>query len=369
MIRILQIGMSSNPGGVENFIMNVYRNIDRTKIQFDFFVDHNLEKIAYENEIEELGGNIYREYYRRKELLKKGRKSVKTFFKEHPEIRGVHLHTNDINPMFKVLDVAAKINLPVRIVHSHNSDYMRKLSIIDKMYELCERTKLEKIATNLLACSTKAGKWMFKDKNFEVIKNGIDINKYKFNKNKRAYMRENLNLQNKFVVGHIGRMHYQKNPLFLIDIFNAIHKIEPNSILLYIGDGVMKKEVNKRIKEYKLEKNVMHIGTVSDTQNYFQAMDCFVLPSKFEGLAIVAVEAQTNGLNTYISSNVISTELPNTSLLHPIDLSESPEKWAKKIIECKNQERQDKLLEIINDGYNIKMVVKKLEQLYCNEKN
>ena len=135
MIRILHIGMSSNPGGVENFVMNVYRNIDRSKIQFDFLVDHNVKKIAYEDEIISLGGNVYKEYYRRKELFKNGRISIKEFFKRHPEIKGVHMHANTLNPMFKVLEVAQKMNIKVRILHSHNSNYMKKPKLKDRLYE------------------------------------------------------------------------------------------------------------------------------------------------------------------------------------------------------------------------------------------
>ena len=371
MIHILQIGMSSNPGGVENFIMNIYRNIDRSKIQFDFLVDHKTEKIAYEDEIISLGRHIYREYYRRKELFTKGRKNLKSFFKEHPEIVGVHFHANTINPMFKVIDIAWKLKLPVRIIHSHNTNYMAKMSLKNKVYEIIEKKRLSKISTKLLACSYEAGKWMFGNKNFEVIKNGINIEEFSPNIEKKKKIREELNINNKIVIGHVGRMNYQKNSLFLIDIFNELHKINSNTVLLYIGDGDLKEEIIKKIKEYHLEKNIILLGAQNNIKDFYQAMDCFILPSRFEGLPVSLLEAQASQLNCYVSS-VINRESNITGLIKFIDINYTANEWALEINKALN-DRNVITEEIIekkfkDSGYSIISSAKELEKIYLLQK-
>ena len=370
MIRILQIGMSTNPGGVENFIMNIYRNVDRSKVQFDFLVDHNLKKVAYEDEIISLGGRIFREYYRRKEVFAKGRKSLKYFFKEHPEIVGVHFHANTINPMFKVVEVAKKQKLPIRIIHSHNTNYMTKMNLKDKVYEVVEKKRLGKISTHLLACSYEAGKWMFDNKKFEVIKNGIKLDEFEPNKLIREKIREELNIKDKIVIGHVGRMNYQKNSLFLIEIFKELHKINNNFVLLYIGDGDLKEEIINKIKEYHLEENIILTGANDDIKKFYQAMDFFILPSRFEGLPVALLEAQASQLNCYVS-NAVSKDSNITGLVEFINLKSTANEWASKIIEDINKNKminENILKQKFNEsGYNIISSANRLEKIYLME--
>ena len=370
MIRILQIGMSSNPGGVENFIMNIYRNIDRSKVQFDFLVDHNLKNVAYEDEIIALGGHIYREYYRRKELFIEGRKSLKSFFKEHQDIVGVHFHANTINPMFKVVEVAYKQGFPIRIIHSHNTNYMTKMSIKDKAYEILEKRRLDKISTHLLACSYEAGRWMFNNKDFEVIKNGINVKEFKPNVEIRKKIRKQFNINNNIVIGHVGRMNYQKNSLFLIDIFNELHKINSNIVLLYIGDGDLKEKVINKIKENHLEGSVILIGAKDNIKEFYQAMDYFILPSKFEGLPVSLLEAQASGLNCYVS-NAVSREANITGLVDFFNSKNTAKEWALKInydINNKKIINENIIKQKFEDsGYNIISSAKKLEKIYLME--
>lgn len=364
MLRILHIGMSPNPGGVENFVMNIYRNIDRSKIQFDFLLDHNASKIAYEDEIISLGGKIYRSYYRRKEFFKKGRKSIKTFFKQHPEITGVHMHANTIHPMFKVLEVAKKMGIKVRILHSHNSNYMTKLKLKDKLYEKCARKKLDYITTNLLACSEEAGKWMFHTNNFQVIKNGIDVDRFNFNQKIRNKTRQELGLSENFVIGHVGRMNYQKNPIYLLEVFKCIHQKDNNSRLLYVGDGDEKDKVKKYIKDNSLEGKVILAGAVKDTYKYFCAMDVFFLPSRFEGLGIVLLEAQANGLKCY-TTDMVPKETNIIGNVEYIGLSVEKEKWAEEILKGKNEKRKEDVIKFFEQAeYDIKSTVKEIQKIY-----
>lgn len=363
-IRILQIGMSSNPGGVENFIMNIYRNIDKSKIQFDFLIDHNAPQIAYEDEIINMGGRIYRDYYRRKEILKKGRRSVKNFFEIHPEIKGVHMHANTLNPMFKVLQVAQKIKIPVRILHSHNSNYMREPKIKDKIYGIYERTNLKKYTTNLLACSEIAGKWMFKSNQFKVIKNGIDVNKFKFNEKIRKNLRNKLAIEDNFVIGHVGRMNYQKNPIFLLEIFYEIYKRNNNSKLIYIGDGELKDEIKEYIKEKKIADAVILMGKKEKVNDYYNVMDVFLLPSKFEGLPLTLVEAQANGLKCFVS-DTISEESNITGSIDYISLNKKSEYWADLILKNGKERRNKDIEEDFKlSGYDIQQSVSELEKMY-----
>lgn len=368
-IRILQLGMTNNPGGVENFVINIYRNIDRNKIQFDFLLDHNAPKIAYEDEILSLGGKIYRQYYRRKEFFKKGRKSIKYFFKMHPEIKGVHMHANTLNPMFRVLQVAEKMKIPVRILHSHNSNYMKKPKIKDKIYEIYESKKLKKTVTKLIACSEEAGKWMFKKNKFIVVKNGINVKDFAFDENERKALRKKLSIENKFVIGHIGRMNYQKNPIFILEIFNEIHKMNNDAELLYIGDGELKGEIEKFMKDKNLESSVILMGKCEKVSGYYNVMDAFLFPSRFEGLGIALLEAQANGIKCY-TSNRVPKETNIVGNVSYIELNKSSKEWADFIFNNKNERTNKNIIDkFILSGYDIKSTVLDIEKIYLEGVN
>lgn len=369
MIRILQIGMSTNPGGVESFIMNIYRNIDRTKIQFDFLVDHNISKIAYEEEITKMGGRIFKEYYRRKEILCKGRKSIKKFLKEHPEINGVHMHANRLDPMFKVLIIAKKMKLKKIILHSHNDGYMKEISLKDKLYEKYAKKKIRNVTTKLLACSEEAGKWMFGNEKFEVINNSIDINDYTFDANEREKARIDLNVsKNEKIIGTVTRLNYQKNPQFLVRIFEEIYKKNNNVRLLIVGDGDLRDEITNLIKEMHLKDKVFLVGVKKDIRKYLSAMDCFVFPSRFEGFGIAPLEAQVAGLKCYCSDNVPRV-VDCTGKVRFISLDKGVAEWAKIIEEDFENEKDICRIEDKNlfFKYNIKNNIKNIEKIYKGE--
>ncbi len=366
MKRILIFGMSSNPGGIENFIMNVYRNIDRNKIQFDFLVQHDIGKIAYEDEIIKMGGKIYKQYYTKKEFYKKNAISLKHFFMEHTEIDGVHLNLCTLNSSFRIIKIAKEFNIPIRIIHSHNAGYMRKQKLREKLYEIYVRRELSKYVTTKLACSREAGRWMFNSDDFIIINNGIDVNKFKYNNLKRNEIRKKLKIgENDFVVGHVGRMNYQKNPEFIIDIFYSILKKNNAAKLLYIGDGELKNVIESKIRRYHIENNVILLGKINDTSEYYNAMDVFLLPSRFEGLPIALLEAQCNGLNCFVS-NTISREAGLTDLVKFININYCQEMWAKEILELDNNfRREDCCDDISKKWYNILSTIKRLEKIYC----
>lgn len=363
MIRILHIGMSSNPGGVENFVMNIYRKIDKNKVQFDFLVDHDYPKIAYEDEILSLGGKIYREYYRRKEIFNPTRKSIKQFFGEHPEISGVHMHANTLNPMFKVLEIAKKINLPVRILHSHNSGYMKKLKLKDFLYEKYAKLKIRGTTTDLLACSNDAGKWMFKGKKYTVINNSIELEKYVYNSEKREQVRNDVGIAgDEILVGTVTRLNFQKNPMFLARTFVELCNLNSNYKLLVIGDGELKDEIKKFFEEKRVSQKVIFLGSVENVSEYLSAMDIFVFPSKFEGFGIALLEAEVSGMNCY-ASDTVPKEIKCTENLTFLSLEEGEKRWAEKINSGALIDNRKIDLKAFNK-YSIEKNISEMEKIY-----
>ncbi len=366
MVRILHIGMSNNPGGVENFIMNIYRKIDRSKIQFDFLVDHNVPKIAYEDEILSLGGNIYREYYRRKEILKFGRKSIKQFFKEHPEITAVHMHANTLNPMFKVVEVAKKCNIPVRILHSHNSGYMKKLKLKDRLYEKYAKLRIGAATTDLLACSDDAGKWMFKEKKYTVIKNSIDIEKYLYNNEKRQAIRKKIEIaDDETLIGTVTRLNFQKNPMFLAKIFHELCNLNSKYKLLVIGDGELKGDMKYFFEQKQILQKVIFLGSVDNVSEYLSAMDIFIFPSRFEGFGIALLEAEVSGMKCY-ASDTVPMEIKCSENLTFISLEDDEKRWAEKI----NGEPliYDREIDLkLFDKYSIEKNISEMEKIYMRK--
>lgn len=356
MERILHIVPNMQSGGLETFIMNVYRNIDREKIQFDFLV-HYEERKFYDNEIELLGGKIHRFSLRNDNNIFKYIKKLDAFFKEHREYKIIHCHMASIG--FLIFYIARKNGVKIRIAHSHNSNTENTLkgfikSILIKPYKY--------LSTHRLACSEQAGNFLFGKMDFQVIENAIDINKFLYNLDIRKKVRKELKLQDKFVIGHIGRFCEQKNHNFLIECFAKFHKESDNSVLILIGEGELKEKIQKKVKELNIDKSVIFLGNRKDVNELYQAMDCFAFPSKFEGLGIVLIEAQVSGLNVISSSNIpeeaIVTE--NIKLLDTeIDL------WIKNIRDMSINIERGKL-----DGrekrYDITSVTNKIMQMYTN---
>ena len=362
-IRILHWGMLGGIGGIEMFIMNVYRNIDRSKVQFDFLTTHN-GKIAFEDEIKELGGRIYKEIYSKSESIVKHYQSLDNFFRNHPEFKGIHMHVNNIN-FITPLKYAKKYNIPIRILHSHNSGNMfGNPSLIFRMQEYYNKKVVNKYATQLFACSQDAGKWMFGNNKFKVINNAIDVTKFKFNNDIRKKKREELNIKNKKVIGFIGRLQYQKNPEFLIEIFRDINKKDKNTVLVIVGVGDLQQKVNELIEEYDLKNNVILLGTRTDIAELLQAFDLFILPSRFEGLGIVLIEAQASGLSCIASADVIPKEVKITNLLEFISLKENSKVWAQTALKMIGNNRINTINKITLEGYNIETQIKILENLY-----
>lgn len=355
MIRILILGMHDKIGGVETFLMNYYRNLDRSKIQFDFISIY--DELCFEDEILKLGGKIYKIPSEKKHPLKYCKELEKVM--NTNKYRIIHINMLSAANILPIL-IAKKQKIKHIIVHSHNSNTpsggLRKiLNIINKPFL--------KLATDYWACSELAGKWLFGKKILQtnrltVINNAIDIEKYQYNENTRNEIRKQLQIQDKLVIGNIGRFAYQKNHEFLIDIFYEIQKQNKNTILLLIGEGELKEKIEQKVKMLNIEDKVILLGTTNKVYQYLQAMDVFILPSRFEGLPVTGIEAQASGVECFLSEE-ITKEVKVNSNLSFISLKEDSIYWANKILKATHERNLDKL-----NAYDIKINVKKLEKKY-----
>lgn len=359
-IRVLHIVPNMQAGGLETLIMNIYHNIDRDKVQFDFLV-HYTGDYFYDEEIRSLGGKIYKFSVRNDNNFIKYLHDLDNFFKRHSEYKIVHGHMESLGQFY--FKAAKKNGILVRIAHSHNSS--TENTIKGKMKKILLK-RYPTYATDYLACSEQAGKFMFGNHKFRVIKNAIIVDNFLFNKRTRNEMREKLRLQNAIVIGHAGRFCEQKNHKFLIEIFREIAKKEPNSILLLIGAGETEDSIHKLVGDYGLSSRVIFLGVRKDIANLYQAMDCFAFPSLFEGLGIVAIEAQCSGLPV-VGSDLIPQEAAVTDQFHYMPLSASPDKWADKIIKEAKLERIPEVSKIQAAGYDVSQVASKLQDFYLEK--
>lgn len=363
-IRIAQIIGKWLGGGVEAVVMNYYRNIDRTKIQFDFICDEDSTNIPYE-EIEKLGGKVilippYQKvfkYHRElKKVLKDGNYKI------------VHSHINTLS-VFSLF--AAKCaGVPVRIAHSHSTTNKKEWKKNIVKVTLRPFTKL--VATDYMACTEHAGRWMFGNKAFDtgkiyILNNAIDLDKFKYNEKLRKKIRKELKISDSTVViGHIGRFVTQKNHTQLIDIFNEYHKNNNNSVLMLVGQGPLMEEIKEKVNNLGLKGCVIFLGQKDNVNEYYNAMDLFLFPSLYEGLGMVVVEAQVNGLPC-----VVSDEVPKivkiTDRITFMDLNNSSEIWLKGIIKLlKRNDRKNVKFKNEITNYNINEEAKQFEQKYLN---
>lgn len=357
-IRVLQVVTHMERGGLESMLMNYYRHIDRERVQFDFLV-HRQERAAFDDEIESLGGKLYR-LPRLVPWSEGYLAALNHFFDEHPEYKIVHVHQDCLSSV--ILRAAAQHNIPVRIAHSHNANQDRNLKYPIKLW--CRRS-IPKYTTNLFACGKDAGDWMFGGAPYQIINNAIDATAYSFNPKKRIEMRHQLGLADKLIIGHVGRFNPQKNHLFLLDIFAALLKKEPNAVLLLVGGGEDMLKIQAKAHALGIAEHVRFLGVRSDVADLMQAMDVFVFPSLYEGLGIVLIEAQAAGLPCVVS-DTIPREAYLTDLVTAERLSSSTETWADNILEKRNFPRTDRRAEIAAHGFDITTEAVKLQEFYIN---
>ena len=338
MKKVLVFGMTENPGGIESVIMNYYRKINRDKVQFDFL--SNSSFIAYEDEIKSLGGKVYFITPRKKNFLK-FKLELNSFMCEHAkEYEAIWVNICMLSNI-DYLVAAKKYGIPKRIIHCHNSaNDGGKLKYCVHQYN---KKRLAKYATHFWSCSESASSWFFDEKilhepTYKVITNAIDVKKYSRDENTRKEYRKKFGVEDKIVIGHVGRFHFQKNHHLLIKVFKCLSERESRYHLLMIGQGDLEQEIKEIVHKEKLDSRVTFLGARNDVDKIYQAMDLFLLPSQFEGLGIVALEAQAALLPCVLSDGVPDIVKVNDNVMF-VSLKETPEYWAC-VVEKMLQETQ-----------------------------
>lgn len=358
MIRILHVVHTMECGGIETMLMNIYRLIDRSKIQFDFLVNGTTTNY-YTAEILELGGIVYAVTPKRENFSKNLREMTNVMKQNNYQI--VHIHQDSmISP---AIMCAKKSKVKHIFTHAHTTSapgFQRKLLTIMSRNYICKNAEVK------LACSEAAANWIYgkHEKKYILFKNAIDSKKFKYDSEMCANAKMKLGLNKKFVIGTCGRLSTEKNQKFLLEIFKKIKLVKSNSVLILIGDGDEKEELIQYAKKLSVFESVMFIGMVANVEYYYSALDCFVLPSYYEGLPLAGIEAQAAGLPCFFSTGV-TREIKITPSVYFLDITDGPQKWADEII-CCAAEKENTMQLIKKAGYDISSNVISLQKLYFN---
>lgn len=358
-VRILHVVGRMDRGGTETLLMNLFRRLNTEEMVFDFVVQTD-DICDYDMEILTLGGKIYRCPALTISNIRKYRNWWIDFLKEHSEYEIIHGHSRGSAPIY--LKAARKLNRRT-IAHCHNNSNGKGLYAL-KRYVW--QFPLRYIPEFCFACSMDSGYSQFGKRKFQVIYNGIDTEKYTWNASLRESYRKKFGIENNFVVGNVARFEFQKNHEFLIDIFAEIKKREKTAKLLLIGRGTREQIIREKAAKMGLSDDIIFAGLRSDVNNCMQALDVFVLPSHFEGLGIVNIEAQAAGLPCFVSEKVVPKEIEITDLVHFISLNESAADWAETILQNKQDVdlRRDTSEEIKKSGFDIESTKKVLVDFY-----
>lgn len=346
--------------------MNLYKNMDRKKVQFDFVVTPEERKDLYE-QVEKMGGRIFvcPKYTGKNHFAYC--KWWDSFFKGHPEYHVIHGHVRSTASIY--LKIAKKNGL-VTIAHSHSTSNGSGVSAIVKdMLQLPIRST----ADYLFACSDKAGKWLYGEKatkkpNYRMIPNSVDLRRFAFCEEKRQQMRQGLGIaEDTFVLGHIARITVPKNHRFLVELFAEYHKENPNSRLLLVGDGELFETVQQQCTQFGIRDAVIMAGSKTNTEDYYQAMDVFVFPSLWEGLPVSVVEAQANGLPCLLS-DVITHDVDLTDQVKYLVLTDK-KVWLREVADIQRKPRIATTAEnmVRLQPFDATVVAKQLQSFYLKQ--
>ena len=359
IINVLFVSTYLARNGTEAFMMNVFRNIDKSKFHVDFLC-FSREDIAYEEEITNSGSSVFVLPQRKDGVI--FFRSLDVFFKTHhyDVFHWCACSCTTIAPLF----FAYKNHVPIRITHSHNSSCF---GWHNKLLHYALRPFMNIMTTNRLACSEKASKWFFGNRESLIIKNGININAYSFNESTRERVRREFGISDSTkVIGHVGRFDPVKNHDFIIDIFASFANTN-NAKLMLIGIGALESMIKEKVKSLHLEDKVMFLRERSDVKDLLQAMDLFIMPSIFEGLPFVLVEAQASGLPCLVSKNV-DPNVKITPSLELLSIDDSPEYWShmmERVLELYKRKSTDSY--IIDRGFAIEETVSIIEKVYSRD--
>lgn len=345
-------------GGIEAFMMNYFRHIDRNRVHIDFVV-HGYDKGVYDDEILAAGSKIYHVPTKSKHPIAYQKKLKEIFGSGEYQI--VHSHCDAMSGW--ILKIAKKCGVPIRIAHSHNTNYLTQNPVKIFVNEI-SRKQITKYATHCFACGEKAGKWLFGSHPFEIINNAIELQQFKYSDTIRIEVRKEFGFkEDEFVFGHVGRFDTQKNHAFLVQAFQKVAQKNKKVRLLLVGEGWLMDKVKKQVDDEKLLGQVVFAGSRADVYRLYSGMDCFLLPSLFEGLGIVAVEAQANGLPCLLADTIPSQVRLNPSV-HFLPLDNNV--WAESMEKAVTNSYRLKDVDLSKSGYDISKEAGILQNKYLN---
>lgn len=370
-IRVLQVVGRMDCGGIETMIMNLYRNIDREQVQFDFLA-HFGREAAYNEEIRALGGRIYEMPALRDEnhvffwQFFAYLRALHHFFLAHREYRVIHGHMTHTAALY--MPFAKRYGVSCRIVHSHST--RSKGGLLGVLTTFLHRFA-SRDATDFFACSEAAKSWFFPKKiissgTIHLLANAVDAKRFRFDPEKRSAMRRALHVEGKVVIGCVGRFRQEKNQEFLLGVLEAMIKKEENVVLLFVGDGPLEQAVRGRAQAMRLMEHVQFLGMRTDVHDLMQAMDAFALPSVWEGLPVAGIEAQASGLHG-VASDGVSPEVDALRMVERIPLSSGDARWADALLRAARQPRRDTYAQLCAAGYDIHTTAPWLQAFYMSK--
>lgn len=331
MIRVAQVVGYMNGGGVEQVVMNYYRHLDRSQVQFDFLVCEGSTFVP-QDEIELMGGRVFMvpPYGQ----LSRYMQELERLFRSEQWLI-VHSHVNTLSVF--PLRAAKRAGVPVRIAHSHSSNGGGKGEVMRDALKTILRRFSNVYPTCRFACGERAGRWLFGHAPFEIVPNAVNLSEFHPNEQDGCAMRTELGIPEKaFVLGHIGRMEPPKNHRRLLSIFSALIDSNPNALLVLAGDGAFMDNIRVEASSIGIENQVLFLGQRSDAARLYRAFDVFCLPSVYEGFPVVAVECQASGV-PILASDAVSPEVAVTSLMEFEPLESSDQEWASHILAMKGR--------------------------------
>lgn len=347
MLRVFMVGMSTNKGGVEAYVVNLCGHLPE-EYEITYCLPHmEINGVAWDCP---KNRHNYIRYWR----------FWKKFFRAN-RFDVLYYNTCDIVSI-DMLRFAKAAGVPVRIIHSHSTDNQVKMTLFHKFTEKVNRRELHRYATHFFACSKNAGIWMFGDRKFSIIKNGISLKEYAFSATERGSCRAILGVGDEPIIGCVGRLDPQKNPLFSVEVARQVCLLNPKAHIVFIGDGELREQVNNLIEQYHLADHIHLLGARDDVNRWYSAFDCLMMPSLFEGLPFVLVEAQAAGLPCVVSTEV-SQDANITGLVEYVSLKESAQNWAKNLLQAAKKPRQDTLQRLLEAGYSIEETSKEVSKI------
>ena len=360
-IRVLHMIGSLNIGGSQAMVVNLYKNIDRNKVQFDFVIDHPSETYFKET-VESMGAKVFEMPNFRGANFIQIKKAWNKFFVEHPEYKILHSHVRSYASLY--IPIAKKHGVKT-IIHSHSTS---NGSGISSLIKRVMQSSLKRKADYLFACSEESGKWLFGEKamtkdNYYMIPNAVDTQRFTYNEVVRNKMRAEIGINNDTIVyGHVGRLHPAKNHMFLLEVFKDLLKVQNDALLLLVGDGELRLEVEEKINALEIGNSVKMLGSRGDVAELLQAMDVFLFPSKWEGLPVTVVEAQASGLPCFIS-DTITQDVNTSSLVQYLPINRGTTPWIERLTSSV-WSRKNVIADIKKAGFDIEDSAKKLSEFY-----